>query len=408
MKIFVFEFFSGGGGASYEVSNSILSEGYAMLNSITSDFSKTGNEIITTLDYRIKRFNPPLNADKIIDISIEDDFNSKFDQILTRDIDAAFLIAPETDEILYDLARQVEKLGITLLGPSSSSIKLTTDKHETNKKVKKLARIPRSEVLPIDAPPNVIFQASKKVGLPFVMKPLDGVACSGISLIKGEQEIPNGLKKIKSESVKDHFMIQEYVKGIDASLSILIGQNRVFPLTLNFQNVDLETSTYLGGYTPFDHPLKEKIIERSIKIVREISGLRGYVGLDYVVTDDDAFFMEINPRLTTSYVGIRVICRQNIAESIIDLIIYGKNLPEFEFIGYSHFSKVDLIIPKFSMEKFRRNYFKNNIAAPPFVVKGKENEVTSAFIFSHHENLIDSKMQFERIERNLLERSEIT
>jgi predicted ATP-grasp superfamily ATP-dependent carboligase len=268
VKIFVFEFFSGGGGASREVSNSILSEGYAMLNSITSDFSKTGNEIITTLDYRIKRFNPPLDADEIIDISNEDDFNSKFDQILTRDIDAAFLIAPETDEILYELARQVEKQGITLLGPSSSSIKLTTDKHETNKKVKKLTRIPRSEALPIDAPPNVIFQASKKVGLPFVMKPLDGVACSVISLIKDEQEIPNGLKKIKSESAKDHFMIQEYIKGVDASLSLLIGQNRVFPLTLNFQNVDLKTSTYLGGYTPFDHPLKEKTIERSIKIVR--------------------------------------------------------------------------------------------------------------------------------------------
>jgi predicted ATP-grasp superfamily ATP-dependent carboligase len=131
------------------------------------------------------------------------------------------------------------------------------------------------------------------------------------------------------------------------------------------------------------------------------------VGLDYVLTDEDAFFMEINPRLTTSYVGIRATCKQNIAGSIIDLIIHERNIPEFEFIGYSHFSKVDLIVPKFSMEDFRRNYFKNNIVAPPFVVKGKETELTSAFIYSHHENLIDSKKQFERIERNLLEPSEI-
>ena len=56
MRIFIFEFFSGGGSASQDVSNSILSEGYAMLSSIITDFHRTKHEIISSLDYRVKRF----------------------------------------------------------------------------------------------------------------------------------------------------------------------------------------------------------------------------------------------------------------------------------------------------------------------------------------------------------------
>ena len=42
-------------------------------------------------------------------------------------------------------------------------------------------------------------------------------------------------------------------------------------------------------------------------------GLRGYVGVDLVLTDADAVVIEVNPRLTTAYLGVRAALDENIA-----------------------------------------------------------------------------------------------
>ncbi|MHA1383160.1 MAG: ATP-grasp domain-containing protein [Candidatus Helarchaeota archaeon] len=399
----MFEFFSGGGSASQPVSNSILSEGYAMLNSIVSDFRRIGHHIISTLDYRIMRFDPLLMANEIFEISYKDDFKVKFDNILSQDIDAVFIIAPEIDNILFRLVKRVEDKKIIVLGPTSNAIKITADKFQTIKKLLNVAKIPKTELLSIKIPPEEVIQISKKVGLPFIMKPIDGIAAMGISLINKREEIIKGIECIKQESNEDKYIIQEYIKGIDASLSLLVGKEAIIPLTLNYQNIDLKEADYRGGYTPLENPLKDEIIEQSKNIVKKIPGLKGYVGIDYVITPEKAYFMEINPRLTTSYIGLRSVCKQNVANAIIDLIVHKKkHLPEFEFQGYSHFSKIDLTIPNLTLEQFKEKYFKNEIISPPFVIKGMEKEITSAFIYSYQENLNDSKTQFERIKNNLL------
>ncbi|NVM03008.1 MAG: ATP-grasp domain-containing protein [Candidatus Helarchaeota archaeon] len=374
-----------------------------MLSSILADFDNTEHEIISTLDYRIKRFDPPINADRIIEISHKDNFNAKFNEILSNSIDTAFLIAPETENILYNLAELTENKKISLLGPSASSIKTTTDKYQTIKKIENIAEIPQTKLISIDIPPENVFQESKNIGLPFVIKPLDGVACAGISLIQSKDQISQAVEKVRNESKEDKFIIQEYIEGVDASLSLIIGKNQIIPLTLNYQDIDLQSSTYLGGFTPFDHPLKNEVITHSKKIIKNIKGLKGYIGIDYVLTPEKAYFMEINPRLTTSYVGIKSVSKQNLIKAIINLLIFEKDeLPQFEFFGYSYFSKVDLIIPNLTLKEFKKKYFKKGIVSPPFVVKGRENEQTSAFICSYQENLNDSKRQFENIKKELL------
>jgi predicted ATP-grasp superfamily ATP-dependent carboligase len=45
-----------------------------------------------------------------------------------------------------------------------------------------------------------------------------------------------------------------------------------------------------------------------------VPGLRGYVGVDVMLSDAGAVVIEINPRLTTAYLGIRQAVRENVAE----------------------------------------------------------------------------------------------
>jgi predicted ATP-grasp superfamily ATP-dependent carboligase len=47
----------------------------------------------------------------------------------------------------------------------------------------------------------------------------------------------------------------------------------------------------------------------------------GYIGVDMVVGRSEAedAVIEINPRLTTSYVGLRTICQENLAQAMLDV-----------------------------------------------------------------------------------------
>ena len=55
------------------------------------------------------------------------------------------------------------------------------------------------------------------------------------------------------------------------------------------------------------------------RAVEALAGLRGYVGVDVVLGDNDQV-IEINPRLTTSYVGLRALAETNLAEAMLRVV----------------------------------------------------------------------------------------
>ena len=78
------------------------------------------------------------------------------------------------------------------------------------------------------------------------------------------------------------------------------------------------TFSYLGGRLPAPdelHPRIVRLAERALAAV-ELPGLQGYVGVDLIMGsaadggEDRA--IEINPRLTTSYLGLRRMTKQNL------------------------------------------------------------------------------------------------
>jgi predicted ATP-grasp superfamily ATP-dependent carboligase len=88
---------------------------------------------------------------------------------------------------------------------------------------------------------------------------------------------------------------------------------------LNLQEIGGRTRLrYLGGRVPLDHPLRPLAFRRAEEAGRAIPGLKGHVGIDLVLTEREAVVIEVNPRLTTSYVGIRKVLNQNVAALILD------------------------------------------------------------------------------------------
>jgi predicted ATP-grasp superfamily ATP-dependent carboligase len=78
---------------------------------------------------------------------------------------------------------------------------------------------------------------------------------------------------------------------------------------------------YRGGAVPLPGALAERAVKLTAPAVEVVPGLLGYVGVDIVVgepTDGSQDqVIELNPRLTTSYIGLRILARTNLAEMML-------------------------------------------------------------------------------------------
>src|SRR5262249_11900910 len=113
-------------------------------------------------------------------------------------------------------------------------------------------------------------------------------------------------------------LAQEFVPGRAASVAFLVGTDRTVPLVPCWQHLsDDGRFQYLGGELPIPPDLAaraEAVARQAIDCVR---GLRGYVGVDVVLGETRDWAIEINPRLTTSYVGLRQLAAFNLAEAML-------------------------------------------------------------------------------------------
>ena len=77
---------------------------------------------------------------------------------------------------------------------------------------------------------------------------------------------------------------------------------------------------YLGGSAPMPPTLAERAIDIARRAIDAVDGLRGYVGVDLILSDDGDKVIEINPRLTTSYIGLKALSADNLMERLLQVV----------------------------------------------------------------------------------------
>ncbi len=368
MKIAVYEHISGGGYAEQLLPANVLAEGYGMLRCIASDFKASGHEVTVFLDQRISKLNPPIKADYIIPVIYQSE-PAVFLSDVTKINDATIVIAPETGGILQRLVELVEKTGKNSLNCTSQAISQVSDKTLLHGQLKKNGvSTPQTTIMNVTDPPEFIRRTIDKGFLyPVVFKPIDGTSCGGVSLVCSHVEIEKALNKIKTQSSKDKFILQEYISGESASVSVLCNTKNAGAVSLNKQTVNLNApftdSCYLGGAVPIDHPLKQEAFSAAEKTVKLFSGLRGYVGVDVILTQDKVYVLDLNPRLTTSYVGLTEVAERNLGQALIDATTH-EQLSELSVSGVVCFAKLQTA--KSTAEKFHKASNASAIVSPPF------------------------------------------
>src|SRR5262249_52781479 len=87
---------------------------------------------------------------------------------------------------------------------------------------------------------------------------------------------------------------------------------------------------YQGGVLPMPQSMAQRALRLAEQAIDCVSGLHGFVGVDMVLGEDKDWAIEVNPRLTTSYLGLRALAKINLAESWLS-IVRGKVVEPLEW-----------------------------------------------------------------------------
>ncbi|HVP20411.1 MAG TPA: ATP-grasp domain-containing protein [Anaerolineaceae bacterium] len=342
-KLFIHEFVTGGGWSQGELPEGLADEALAMLWALLVDFNKWG-QVRTSilLDARFENQIPGLDrktlpADEVI--LVEPQQHASIFADMVKRSDAVLVLAPETGGNLARLTKIVEDSGVLLLGSSSVAVLAAGDKVECFQRFQK-ASLPTPPVQVIDF--DSAIRRAGEFHYPAIIKPQDGVGCEGVCLVNQPSEMAEALKLARKATHHDKILVQPYIKGVNASVSLLVAQDRAVPLSLNGQDIEPgRPFTYCGGIVPLAAPAAARAFEVACEAVRQVPGLQGYVGIDLVLAQDEAWLIEINPRLTTSYVGLRQVLSVNLARAIWDACRFGILPEQISITGKAVFVKRD-------------------------------------------------------------------
>lgn len=305
MRIFVFEHVTGGGMAGEPLPPSLTREADMMVRSLVADLLEIPG--IGVQCSRDPRLAPIPLVDSLSPRSGED-VRSLFARGVAA-ADAVWPTAPETGGVLEQLATEILQSRRILLGCAPAAVRVAGSKHATALALKRAG----INVVPTFGPGDPIIPLSG----PWVLKPDDGAGSQGVRRVAGWREAAEAL----SHSPRG-LVAQPWLSGNPCSLSLLCPEGEAVLLSVNRQLVRIEDDqVQLEGVTANAIPDSDgRFAALGQRVAQAIPGLWGYVGIDFVLTDAGPVVLEINPRLTASYCGLRQTLGVNVAARVLDML----------------------------------------------------------------------------------------
>ncbi len=276
-----------------------------MLAALARDFVRAGCRVTVLRDARLPE--PGLTG---VDIQLVSGPGHELARCLeiAAASDYTVLIAPELDRLLWKRCCAVREVG-RLLSPDAAFVELASSKHRT---------ACRLSAAGVPVPDGVLVSGESPwpaaIDVPAVWKRDDGAGSTDTHVLL-ERIVPSAPQPMR---------LERFCEGTAASVSVLCGPagNRLLPPC--FQRLSQDGRLrYLGGRVPLPPLLSSRASQLAQRALDALPPAMGYVGIDLVLGQDDVgredVVIEVNPRLTTSYLGLRELARENLALAMWDV-----------------------------------------------------------------------------------------
>lgn len=292
LRVFVLELASSGFFGD-QIGPSFRAEGRAMLDAALADLSRIpGVSVETILDDR-----------------------ERLRQAFRLPVDAVLTIAPEFGDLLRRFHEFLCRPWMRSLNCDSAALSLCADKwwFAQHLKAHGISTIPTWKIALTQTPRE----------FPCVVKPRDGAGSWLVRRLDARRDWPQVVAEFTAAGY-DEALCQPLIVGHACSIAALVRPDAP-PLILPIAEQRLSADgqfQYLGGAIPARLPTDcaAKVVQAFRRVLGSVEGLNGYVSCDVIVPDRHPLrpvIVELNPRLTTSYIGYRQLCAQNLMELLL-------------------------------------------------------------------------------------------
>ncbi|RLG75355.1 MAG: hypothetical protein DRO23_04290 [Thermoprotei archaeon] len=330
-KVLVTEFISSIGPRSKGTVKSywdLVVEGFSMAYTAAKVLKEAGADVYITLNSIFENISSPF---KMIVVKDYEDYLGVLEKHASL-VDYVILIAPPKE--LIELAKIVKD---KVLGPTCNCIQLFSNKKNTFLFLKEHdVLVPKTVFLRKESTINVRY--------PVIVKPIDMAGSAGITLAKSHEQLKYAIDYAFQNTFLDEVAIQEYLVGIHASISVISNGQEIIFLSNNIQLINMDSRghlKYYGGITPLKNKgLHKKSMDLVYKIVKICKGLKGYFGLDLVWVNWKPYIVEINPRLTTSFLGLAEIFGADLGKLMLYSVgekVEAEAKVDVKNVGYAYY-----------------------------------------------------------------------
>ena len=311
MRVFVYEHLSGGG--ADDGCDELRSAGREMRDAVVLDLLRTGDCEVTAAAGPLAPHVPAGAFARRPPAGLcGAEFVAEFVARQARAHDLVWVIAPETSGLLAQLRRVVD--AERWLGCDAAAIELTTSKRAT---LERAAEHGLTTPLAFTMSP-----ATRR----WVVKPDDGAGAVATRMHNTHAAARDDVETRRRRG--EAAVLEAWVAGEPLSLSLLCSAQQVELLSVNRQQLAIDAFGVLSfsgvQVAAISHnearedPRIGSLRAWARALARAVPGLRGYVGVDLVWhAQRGPVLIEINPRVTMSYVGLSAALGRNVAAAVL-------------------------------------------------------------------------------------------
>ncbi len=171
-----------------------------------------------------------------------------------------------------------------------------------------------------------------RLKFPVILKPNDGAGAGETWRFKEYSELQGfimsrlffGSMECEEEAERHaYWRCEEFIPGRAVSVAVLCGPAGAIalrPATQQIVFAEQGSAAYQGGALNLSYAEETRAQKLGLAVANAIPRVIGYIGIDLILgnaedgTQDTV--IEVNPRLTTSYIGLRLATHQSLADAM--------------------------------------------------------------------------------------------
>ena len=247
-----------------------------------------------------------------------------------------------------NLAAELEKAGVKILGTSPKTIDLAEDRDQFNQMMKKLG-IPQPEA-GMASTLDEALEIAGRIGYPLIVRPSYVLGGRGMEVVHDQEMLCEYVGKATDVTPERPILVDKFLENaIEAEAdAISDGEDAFVPAVMeHIELAGVHSGDSACVIPPINIPLRhiDTIEEYTKKIAIEMNVV-GLMNIQYAIADDRVYILEANPRASRTVPLVSKICNISMARLATEVLL-GKKLKDLDLKRrpITHFGVKEAVFP---------------------------------------------------------------